>query len=221
MTNHLLYNKVEKNVDKTQLYPTPTDTIIDVLDYVFDRLDYFYSLMPTADEHFNIMDAGSFDGRWGYYFIDYLLGIGWNIKHPKVTNVELLSEQEVLDKGGNKYYYDSNSNNLNLFETDFIKNSWQQKYNIVVGNPPYGNEFKGFWKNAKKCLLPGGLIMWLLPTEYLNGQWRKNNVNTYLEHCISISKRIDFTAAGSPNRNYSFFVYNIGKYYDGYKGHII
>ena len=220
MTNHLLYGKVEKNVDKTQLYPTPDDIIYKLIEFVLEEKLYDFSKMPRVhDENLWVMDAGAFDGRWGYRFCDLLCDYQKDVGSIKYDLVELLSRKEVEERGGviRDYGFLSSA----LFETDYIGNSWQKKYNIVIGNPPYGNEYKSFWKRSMECLVDNGLIMWLLPSEYIHGAWRKEFVNPYLEYVISPHQRIDFTGAGSPNRNYSFFIYNKSKLKEGYQGFII
>jgi hypothetical protein len=205
---------VKKKIDETQLYPTPTEIITEILDEIFSKYLYDYSRMGT--DTFNILDAGAFDGRWGGYFQTWVQDY-YKIK-THATYIELLDEATVLKAG--RSYWDRDKSTV-LFETSFLDYAPEEKFNVVIGNPPYGKEFPLFWKKAKECLIPNGLIMWLLPTEYLNGQWRKDNVNPYLEHVYNLSRRIDFTGKGSPNRNYSFFVYNMSKITEGYTGHIL
>lgn len=96
--------------------------------------------------------------------------------------------------------------NLRSFETEFIgengikkdKDSFIEKYDLVIGNPPYGNHrgfYKGlgeepkiskyenyFVKRSLDSLKEGGTLAMVLPSSWLNSQKKINNadlINAY------------------------------------------
>lgn len=143
--------------DKRALIPRPeTEELTSIIDYQLH-----------GDE--NILDIGTGSGCISVYLAN---------KNPNViiNAIDISKDALNLAKENAEKY---NLNNIKFFEADILKRSPQNKYDVVVSNPPYisSNEISSLDINVKK----------FEPMEALDGG--KNGV-TFFEHIASILKNI-------------------------------
>ena len=118
--------------------------------------------------------------------------------NKNVTALELREEEE---------------NNLNMLTNnvvidDFLHRKITNKYDIIIGNPPYGLAIE-FVKKSLECLKDEGILIFLLRTAFLESKsryqfWQENP----LTGLLTLSKRPSFTGKGTDATSYSWFVWD-------------
>lgn len=103
-------------------------------------------------------------------------------------------------------------NNLcQLNNDDVIIDSFynhREKYNIIIGNPPY-SEAQEFIEHGLELLADNGILIFLLRTNFLESKkryefWKKHP----LSKLYTLSKRPSFTGKGTDATSYSWFIWD-------------
>lgn len=90
---------------------------------------------------------------------------------------------------------------------DFLKMEGLSGYDVVIGNPPYSEALE-FIKKSLEIIRPGGRVIMLLRTNFLESKtrfqfWKDNPLSGI--YCLS--KRPSFTGKGTDATSYSWFVW--------------
>lgn len=159
-----LTNSITKAEKKTQgIFFTPPETVINMINKV-------KSLKSSLE---SILEPSCGSGE----FIDYLTKY---FTDSKITAIEL--NNMIFKSIKNKQ-----SNNINLLNEDFIKYTDQNKYDLIIGNPPFyvmkkheapndyheyfdgrPNIFLLFVIKSLKMLKSDGILSFVLPRNFIN-----------------------------------------------------
>ncbi len=159
-----LTNSITKAEKKTQgIFFTPPETVINMINKV-------KSLKSSLE---SILEPSCGSGE----FIDYLTKY---FTDSKITAIEL--NNMIFESIKNKQ-----SNNINLLNEDFIKYTDQNKYDLIIGNPPFyvmkkheapndyheyfdgrPNIFLLFVIKSLKMLKTNGILSFVLPRNFIN-----------------------------------------------------
>lgn len=159
-----LTNSITKAEKKTQgIFFTPPETVINIINKV-------KSLKSSLE---SILEPSCGSGE----FIDYLTKY---FTDSKITAIEL--NNMIFESIKNK-----KSNNINLLNEDFIKYTDQNKYDLIIGNPPFyvmkkheapndyheyfdgrPNIFLLFVIKSLKMLKSDGILSFVLPRNFIN-----------------------------------------------------
>lgn len=94
---------------------------------------------------------------------------------------------------------------------DVIINSYyniRDKFNIIIGNPPY-SEAQEFIEHSFKLLNENGILIFLLRTNFLESKKRFEFWKKYpLSRLYTLSKRPSFTGKGTDATSYSWFIWD-------------
>lgn len=90
---------------------------------------------------------------------------------------------------------------------DFLTEDITDKYDVIIGNPPY-NLAQEFIEKSLTLLKPGGRLIFLLRTNFLESKkrfsfWQKNA----LRGLYVLSCRPSFTGKGTDATSYSWFIW--------------
>ena len=163
-----LTKSITKNDKKKEgIYFTPPNTIKNNIDYIKEILNFEAKniLEPSCGscEYINILK--------NTYPESNILGIEYN--------------EKIFDEIKNLY---ENNNKINIINEDYINyNFVNQKFDLIIGNPPFfvinkdevENEYKQFFKcrpnifilfiiKSLNLLLPNGILSFILPKNFLN-----------------------------------------------------
>lgn len=183
-------------------YPTPNELCSAALDEV-------RQIMPHPVHR--ILDPGAGAGPWGVA----ARSIYWN---AEITGIELRADAQPMHP-----YYDR------WINADFLADSteeWKdQRYDLIIGNPPYGQREKGkayvplaemFVRQSMKLLAPGGILCFLLRAAFMEGVDRGRGLFQEYQpmRVYSLMQRPSFTSDGKTDATaYALFIW---KYrYDG------
>ena len=115
-----------------------------------------------------------------------------------ITALEIRSEEK------------ENLNKLtdNVIIDDFIHSEIKNKYDIIIGNPPYSLAIE-FVKKSLELLNDDGILIFLLRTAFLESKarykfWQENP----LTGLLTLSKRPSFTGKGTDATSYSWFIWD-------------
>ena len=159
-----LTNSITKAEKKTQgIFFTPPETVINMINKVKSIKSSLESILEPS--------CGSGE------FIDYLTKY---FTDSKITAIEL--NNMIFESIKNKQ-----SNNINLLNEDFIKYTDQNKYDLIIGNPPFyvmkkheapndyheyfdgrPNIFLLFVIKSLKMLKSDGILSFVLPRNFIN-----------------------------------------------------
>jgi len=158
-----LINKKEKQ--NNGIYFTPPNTIMKALNILYDYNKTFNNILEPS--------CGSCE------FIDKLLNF-----YPNATVSGIEYNKIIYDNIKNKY---DNNSNIKIINDDFLKNNLNEKFDLVIGNPPYYvlkkenvethyyNYFDGrpnifllFIIKSLKLLTDDGILCFILPKSFLN-----------------------------------------------------
>ena len=159
-----LTSSITKAEKKTQgIFFTPPETVINIINKV-------KSLKSSLE---SILEPSCGSGE----FIDYLTKY---FTDSKITAIEL--NNMIFESIKNK-----KSNNINLLNEDFIKYTDQNKYDLIIGNPPFyvmkkheapndyheyfdgrPNIFLLFVIKSLKMLKSDGILSFVLPRNFIN-----------------------------------------------------
>ena len=121
-------------------------------------------------------------------------------KYPdkNITSLELREEE----------YNNLNELSDRVVIDDFLYRNIQNKYDIIIGNPPYSLAIE-FVKKSLNCLKDDGILIFLLRTAFLESRgrykfWQENP----LTGLLTLSKRPSFTGHGTDATSYSWFVWD-------------
>lgn len=118
--------------------------------------------------------------------------------NKNITSVEIRPEEyENLIKYSNKVIIE-----------DYFNFNTYEKYDVIIGNPPYSLA-KEFIEKSFKHLADNGVLIFLLRTAFLESKsryefWQKNPLNGL----YSLSKRPSFTGKGTDATSYSWFIWD-------------
>jgi tRNA1(Val) A37 N6-methylase TrmN6 len=158
-----LINKKEKQ--NNGIYFTPPNTIMKALNILYDYNKTFNNILEPS--------CGSCE------FIDKLLNF-----YPNATVSGIEYNQIIYDNIKNNY---DNNSNVKIINGDFLKNNLNEKFDLIIGNPPYYvlkkgdvetqyyNYFDGrpnifllFIIKSLKLLTDDGILCFILPKSFLN-----------------------------------------------------
>lgn len=93
---------------------------------------------------------------------------------------------------------------------DFLELKIENKYDVIIGNPPY-SKAKEFIEKCLELTGDNGMVIMLLRTAFLESKsryefWQKNP----LSELYVLSKRPSFTGKGTDATSYSWFVWRKG-----------
>jgi adenine-specific DNA-methyltransferase len=186
--SNLSYNltKIIKKKEKQDngIYFTPPKTIVRCLDIL--------SIHRATTTFNNILEpsCGSCE------FVDKIKNY-----YPTATITGVEYNKTIYDNIKNKY--DNNSDNIKIVEADFLKTTYNEKYDLIIGNPPYYvikkadvdkqyyNYFEGrpnifilFIIKSLSLLTDDGILCFILPKSFLNclyyNKTRKHIYDNYL-----------------------------------------
>lgn len=138
-----------------------------------------------------VLDYGCGNGIWGRCVRDFL---------PQARVVGF----DIQDFTKEHNFYSAYDEILINDDESFLKYN-TEAFDLIVGNPPYVNlkkHTKSFWNLIKQ----DGLLAWLLPLQYLQGQARSRMNRTYLDTAYVYVNRIKWFGK-SPHGQHAFFVY--------------
>jgi adenine-specific DNA-methyltransferase len=159
--------KIIKKKEKQEngIYFTPPKTIIKVLNILFDYNKNFNNILEPS--------CGSCE------FIDKLINI-----YPNAIVSGIEYNKIIYDNIKNNY---DNNSNIKIINDNFLKNCVNEKFDLIIGNPPYYvlkkgdvdvdyyNYFDGrpnifllFIIKSLKLLTDDGILCFILPKSFLN-----------------------------------------------------
>lgn len=174
-------DKVLRPRDEHDHYPTPVELCRAALALI---PSHFY--LP---DHVEVLDPGCGDGVWGRAFKSLYPSAG-------VAGVEL---RDIPYPAG----YNE------LYRGDFLDLAIPNKYDAVIGNPPY-KFAEEFVRKAHDCLWDRGVVVMLLRLAFLEGQARSRGLwKDYPPRRVAIlSRRPSFTGNGKTDATaYAVYVW--------------
>lgn len=115
-----------------------------------------------------------------------------------------ITSLEIRDEEYNNLFSCSNE----VILDDFLKTNKLNKYDIIIGNPPY-SQAKEFVEKSLDLLEDDGILIFLLRTSFLES---KSRYEFWQEHPLSglytLSKRPSFTGHGTDATSYSWFIWD-------------
>ena len=165
---------------ESDFYATPLDCIRNVLDN-----------LNLSNRGTEVLEPSAGNGNIVQIFKKYY-------PDKNITALELREEER------------NNLSNLtdNVIIDNFLERNIINKYDIIIGNPPYGLAIE-FVKKSLKSLKDDGILIFLLRTAFLESRtryefWQENP----LTGLLTLSKRPSFTGKGTDATSYSWFVWD-------------
>lgn len=203
-------SSIKQERDVTNYYPTP----VPFLNWMWAYLEKNSYLPNLYSDHFSGLDIGTGTGNWGKT-LHSRYGV-------RIDGVEKYPNRFKDTKFGQEYRY--------LFHMDAV--NIRERYSFVCGNPPYtrGNRKKGEPSTNQivqyalnNIVTNDGMVIFLLPTAFRHGVWRKNNLPVPYA-VIDLANRINFQSengkGGSYPGEYCLMIWNKAvekNYYMGYR----
>ena len=164
--------------NQNDFYATPVDVVENLLNFI--NLDSVEKILEPSAGNGNILKAIS------------------NKTNAEITSVEIREEEY----GGLKELSDI------VIIDDFINYDFDDKYDLIIGNPPYSNAID-FVEKSLFLLSENGRLIFLLRTAFLESKkryefWQNNS----LSELLVLSKRPSFTGKGTDATSYSWFVWD-------------
>lgn len=161
----------------SDFYPTPKETVKSFLD-----------AFPLPQEG-TVLEPGAGDGS----IIKVLKKYG----DFSIDAVEIREEeQDHLQKLG-----------VNVMMGDYLNMDIDKKYDLIIGNPPFGQAME-FIEKSLKLLKPTGTLAFLLRTAFLESDKRFSFWQNHpLTGLYTLHKRPSFTGKGTDAASYSWFVW--------------
>lgn len=150
--------KVKKARRKRDWYETPFDLALAAFDAIEKVNGLGKGQLKHVQSFWSVLDAGAGTGVWGRAAISRL----WDCH---VTGVEL--GLEPPSRGYDAWRHG-----------DFLTMPFYERYSLVMGNPPF-DQAEDFVRRAYDLLVPGGIVLYLLPLSFLGsgsrgrGLWRE------------------------------------------------
>lgn len=183
---------------KNDLYPTP-------LDFCRTSLNMLGQFKCTR-----VLDPGAGLGAWGKA-VKEKYAEPW-VHHENgnaIISPVTLTGVDIDDKLAESKYYD------NWIKADYLKLKTNDKFDLIVGNPPYSHA-EEFVRKSFDLLDETGVIMFLLRLAFLESQERWNGLwQTNRPTIVYVSpRRLSFTGnRKSDNTAYGLFVWHsVGGY---------
>lgn len=161
-------------------YPTPVEEVEKILKYIDLRNRGNKVLEPGAGNG-NIVET-----------------VKKQYPNKHMTSIEIREEEELcLTLMSDKVIID-----------DFLSLDIKEKYDVIIGNPPF-TLAKEFVEKSLSLLNDEGILIFLLRTAFLESQkryefWQKNPINGL----YVLSKRPSFTGTGTDTTCYSWFIWD-------------
>lgn len=142
--------------------------------------------------------------------IDTIYGNDINLESVEITRIRLffLAIQYIKDKSN--YMDIANILKENIYNIDFVTDSMDKKFDIIIGNPPYvedsksfsiginkyGNIYANILQNSVDILNKNGIMGFIIPLSYVSTQ-RMTKIRKYIES--KTSKQIIYNYADRPS----------------------
>lgn len=174
--------------DPYDFYPTPITHVDAAIKHIL------FGYRENKDYPFSVLDPGAGNGIWGER-------LRLVCPNANITGVELREENPHKDYNA-------------WFTENFFTFDNKEKYNIIIGNPPFNKPYKNsiekFIYKGLELLKPNGIMIFLHLTSFLNGQARAKSLfkNSPPRSVWLCSKRPSFTPDGKTGtREYAFSVW--------------
>ncbi|NNJ30114.1 methyltransferase [Lacrimispora defluvii] len=101
---------------------------------------------------------------------------------------------------------------VNVIIDDYLSMKLEKKYDLIIGNPPFGLAME-FVKKSLSLLKPDGCLMFLLRTAFMESDqrfefWQEDAHQ--LAGLYTLHKRPSFTGHGTDATSYSWFIWQPG-----------
>ncbi len=150
-------------------------------------------------------------------FIKNYGGLSGKILEPSAGNgniIKALNKQNIDCEIHAVEIREEEKSNLNklskkVFICDFLQEyNNDEKYDVIIGNPPFSNAID-FTEKCLKMLKEDGKLIFLLRTSFLESKkrkefWQKNPVSDL----YVLSQRPSFTGKGTDATSYSWFIWD-------------
>lgn len=228
----ILSNINEKYADRKTfgVYYTPRDIISFILEQCIDnqincgyeKNIFKYTILdPTcgAGEFLIVAFEKKLElaKKLGYLSDDYIIkimdtiyGNDINLESVEITRIRLffLAIQYIKDES--RYMDIANILKENIYNIDFVTDSMDKKFDIIIGNPPYvedsksfsiginkyGNIYANILQNSIDILNKNGIMGFIIPLSYVSTQ-RMTKIRKYIES--KTSKQIIYNYADRPS----------------------
>lgn len=163
---------------QNDFYATPIDVVENMLSFI--NLDGVEKILEPSAGNGNILKAIA------------------NKTNAEITSLEIREEE---------YSSLKELSDIVIID-DFINYEFDDKYDLIIGNPPYSNAID-FVEKSLSLLSENGRLIFLLRTAFLESKkryefWQNNS----LSELLVLSKRPSFTGKGTDATSYSWFVWD-------------
>lgn len=97
----------------------------------------------------------------------------------------------------------------NVIIGDYLSMNIDKKYDLIIGNPPFGQAIE-FVERSLELLKPGGMLIFLLRTAFMESDQRFTfwqQPKHQIAGLYTLHKRPSFTGHGTDATSYSWFVW--------------
>lgn len=158
-------------------------------------LDWWWKQAGYVPSELCVLDAGAGDGVWGSALCDVVA----DSVELFLDGVDIRTVQEIIAESPNGGEY---TDLYNEFHSgfDFIEDSLDLQYDLVIGNPPFSRGREFFWRALDHLTKTAqGDILFLYPLAFLSTQERSKDIylNGYApKNIVNFTERLSFTGDG-------------------------